>query len=64
MGKAEGEGDSKEGQGCPEESVSSPADESCYAQEVVGDDEGTVGGEEEVGVIAQPLSYLQTRHAK
>ncbi len=47
MGKAEGEGCPKEGQDCPEESLWSQADEPCYEEETVGDDEGTVGGEEE-----------------
>ncbi|HZL67279.1 MAG TPA: hypothetical protein VFC29_08110 [Candidatus Limnocylindrales bacterium] len=45
MGKAKGEGRAKEG--CPEENGWSEAHESSHAEEIVGVDEGTVGGFEE-----------------
>ncbi len=46
-GQSRGQGCSKEGRTSPEESLRPQADESCYEEEAVGDDEGTVGGEEE-----------------
>jgi len=50
VGKAEGQGCSKEGCTSPEESPCEEANEPCYAEEVVGDDEEKVGGKKEGGV--------------
>jgi hypothetical protein len=41
--------------GHPEESDWSQADEPCYAEEAIGDDESTVGSEEEVGLAEMAL---------
>jgi hypothetical protein len=64
LGKAEGQSCPNEGQGRPEESLWSQADESCYAEEAVGDDESTVGSEEEgVGKnAARCSSTIEFRH--
>jgi hypothetical protein len=45
VGKAEGTGRTKEGDGCKEEGRWSQAHECSYAEETVGIDEGTVGSE-------------------
>ncbi len=50
MGKTEGAGWSKEGQGYSEESFWSQADECRYAEEAISDDESEMGGEEEGSV--------------
>ncbi len=50
VGKAEGQGCPNEGQGRPEEGHWPQADEPCYEEETVGDDESKVGSEEEGGV--------------
>jgi hypothetical protein len=51
VGQEKGAGRGKEGHGCSEEGRWSQADECRYAEETVRDDEGTVGGEEESGVV-------------
>jgi hypothetical protein len=51
VGKAKGKCRGKEGAGCPEEGRWSQADECSYAEETVGDDEGTVGREEKSRVV-------------
>jgi hypothetical protein len=47
VGQAKGEGYGKEGRASPEENDWSEADECSHAEEIVGNDEGKVGGEEE-----------------
>ncbi|MGO9305189.1 MAG: hypothetical protein ACLP3R_16090 [Candidatus Korobacteraceae bacterium] len=58
MGKAEGQGCSKEGCTSPEESLCSQADESCYEEETDSDDESTVGGEEK-GCVGKTAASVQ-----
>jgi hypothetical protein len=50
VGKAETQTWIQEGYGRLQENHWSKADECRYAEEIVGDDEGAVGGEEEGGV--------------
>jgi hypothetical protein len=47
VGKAEGQGKVQKGYLCLQEIHWSQADESSFEEEIVGDDEGTVGGEKE-----------------
>jgi hypothetical protein len=58
VGKAEGQGCSKEGWTSPEESLCSQADEPCYEEETVSDDESKVGGEEE-GCVGKTATSVQ-----
>ena len=51
MGEAEGEAGAQNGYSCLQEIHWSQADEYSHAEEIVGDDEGAVGGEERVESI-------------
>jgi hypothetical protein len=57
VGKAKEQVEAQEGCACLEEVHWSEADECSYAEEIVGDDEGKVGGEEE-GCLAWLCRYL------
>ena len=58
MGKAAGEDWAQEGNSCRQEIHRSEADERSYAEEVVGDDEGTLGCVEEGCLIATALTGI------
>lgn len=60
MGKAEGRGKVQKGYRCLQEIHWSQADECSFEEEIIGDDEGEVGGEEEGGV--DRIDQLPTRY--
>jgi hypothetical protein len=53
MGHTEGSGYTGEGEICTEQDCWSQGDESSHAEEAIGDDEGTLGDQEE-GRIGEP----------
>src|ERR1019366_5726882 len=66
VGKAEGQGKVQKGYRCLQEIHWSQADECSYAEEIVGDDEGTVGGAKE-GVnclVRQMRSECAVRYSR
>ncbi|MGA2688365.1 MAG: hypothetical protein ABSE85_09885 [Candidatus Korobacteraceae bacterium] len=65
MGKAEGISRSKEGCAGSEESLYSQADEPCYEEETISDDEGKVGSEKEsceVKPLPRRNSTVECKH--
>ena len=61
MGEAEGEAWAQKGYCRLKEIYRSQADEYSHAEEIVGDDEGALGGEEKVESIVQGLNVTVRR---